>query len=168
VCFEISTELLWCRVNFQPIIWLEKNSSRLSQNKRRNFDGVSYTYTQNHPLQPFLFVLGCVSGFFLSCCIQRKLFALGRRRALFWINFRLNFRIFNRFCRGSQSYWIRWEHTEIDSKQSIWVFMSDHGDGGDQCCCDLCRNNIQLFDVGTRILFHSKKTGYSCTSQRDQ
>jgi hypothetical protein len=61
-------------------------------------------------------VLGCVLGFFLSCCIQRKLFPLGRRRALFWIDFQLNFRIFNRFCRGSQPYWIRWEHTEIGSK----------------------------------------------------
>jgi hypothetical protein len=27
---------------------------------------------------------------------------------------------------------------------------------------------FNFFDVGTGILFHSKKTVYSCTSQRDQ
>jgi hypothetical protein len=94
----------------------KKNSFWLSQNRRRNWWSIIHKYTKPSFLQPFMFVLGCVLGFFMSCCIQRKLFPLGQRRALFWINCRLNFRIFNRFCRGSQSYWIRWEHTEIDLK----------------------------------------------------
>jgi hypothetical protein len=34
---------------------------------------------------------------------------------------------------------------------SCWSVESGHGDDGDENGSDLCRNNIQLFYVGTRI-----------------
>jgi hypothetical protein len=117
----------------------KKNSFWLSQNIRRVL--MEY-HTHIHKTILFTtisFVLWCVLGFFLLCCIQRKLFPVGWRRALLWINFRLNFRISIVFVVGAN-------HSEsgentprlIQNSQSgfSWVYGWD--------CSSSCFGRLQV------------------------